>query len=183
MTRLCILIVVSFLSMCTPLPVAAQSSPAVLLVSPKSGLKSLAEFAAWAKDGNRSNRKPLSYSSSGQATQRFGEVLARKLGIKTVHVSYRPASQGILDLIAGDIDFSVVDADAAVGLIQVGLVTALAVAAKQRIPDFPDVPTFAEEGYPELAGVFPGGNPASQTTVTVIMSHRPLLSDRPLHST
>ena len=176
MTQLCILIVVSFLGICTPLPAAAQSSPMVLLVSPKSGLKSLAEFTAWAKENNKSNRKPLSFSSSGAASQRLGEALAQKLGIKAAHVSYRPASQGILDLIAGDIDFSVVDADAAVGLIQVGLVTALAVAAKQRIPDFPDVPTFAEEGYPELAGVFPGSNPGSQTTVTVIMFYGPLHS-------
>ena len=155
------------------MPAAAQSSPVVLLVDPKSGLKSVAEFAAWAKEINKSSNKPLSYSSSSPASQRLGEALARKLEIKIVHVPYRPASQGILDLIGGHIDFSVVDIGAAVGLIQVGLVTALAVASKQRLPDFPDVPTFAEAGYPELAGVFPPGNPASQTTVTMIMCHRP----------
>jgi tripartite-type tricarboxylate transporter receptor subunit TctC len=44
-----------------------------------------------------------------------------------------------------------------------GLLTALAVAGKQRFPGFPDVPTFAEAGYPELAGVFPGGNPTGKT--------------------
>jgi tripartite-type tricarboxylate transporter receptor subunit TctC len=176
MIRLCIFLIAAVLGTATPLPAAAQSSPVVLLVSPKSSLTSVAEFAAWAKESNKDSKKPLSYSSSGAASQRFGEALAQKLGIKAVHVSYRPASQGILDLIAGEIDFSVVDVDAAVGLIQIGLVTALAVAAKQRIPDFPDVPTFAEEGYPELANVFPGGNPASQTTVTVIMSHGPLHS-------
>ena len=150
-------------------PAAAQSSgPMVLLVSPKSDLKSVADFVAWAKRSN----KPLAYSSSGPAAQRFGEALAQKLGIKTVHVPYRAASQGILDLIGGHIDFSVVDVGAAIGLIQGGLVTALAVAAKQRIPDFPDVPTFAEAGYPELAGVLPGGNPARKTTATMIMSSR-----------
>jgi len=141
-----------------PAPAAAQSSePIVLLVNPKSGVKSVAEFAAWAKR----MKKPLAYSSSGPASQRLGEALAQKLGIKTVHIPYRAAQQGILDLLGRHIDFSVVDVGAAVGQIQGGLVTA--VAANQRVPGFPDVPTFAEAGYPELAGVFPGGNPMGKT--------------------
>ena len=171
MIRLCILIV-AVLSVWMSAPAAAQSSPVVLLVAPTSDLKSVADFVAWAKR----SLKPLAYSSSGPPAQRFGEALAQKLGIKTVHVPYRVASQGILDLIGGHIDFSVVDVGAAVGLIDVGLVTALAVAAKQRIPGLPDVPTFAEAGYPELAGVLPGGNPASRTTVMMIMSPRPVHS-------
>jgi tripartite-type tricarboxylate transporter receptor subunit TctC len=171
MIRLCILIV-AVLSVWMTAPAATQSSPLVLLVGPRSDLKSIADFVVWAKRSN----KPLTYSTSGPPAQRFGEALAQKFGIKTVHVPYRAASQGILDLIGGQIDFSVVDVGAAVGLIQVGLVTALAVAAKQRIPDLPDVPTFAEAGYPELAGVLPGGNPASKTTVTMIVSSRPVHS-------
>ena len=95
---------------------------------------------------------------SGSATR-----LRKKLEIKTVHIPYRAAQQGILDLLGRHIDFSVVDVGAAVGQIQGGLVLALAVTGKQRDPDFPDVPTFAEAGYPELAGVFPGGNPTSKT--------------------
>ena len=80
-----------------------------------------------------------------------------------MHIPYRAAQQGILDLMGGHIDFSVVDPGAAVGQIQGGLVRALAVTGKQRAPGFPDVPTFAEAGYPELAGVFPGGNPTAKT--------------------
>jgi tripartite-type tricarboxylate transporter receptor subunit TctC len=159
MIRLCILIV-AVLSLGVPAPVAAQSSePIVLLVNPKSGVKSVADFVAWAKR----SKKPLAYSSSGPASQRLGEALAKKFEIKTVHIPYRAAQQGILDLLGRHIDFSVVDVGAAVGQIQGGLVLALAVTGKQRDPDFPDVPTFAEAGYPELAGVFPGGNPTSKT--------------------
>jgi tripartite-type tricarboxylate transporter receptor subunit TctC len=165
MTRLCILIV-AILSLGAPVPAMAQSSePIVLLVNPKSGVKSVAEFAAWAKR----TKKPLAYSSSGPASQRVGEALAQKLEFKTVHIPYRAAQQGILDLIGGHIDFAVVDVGAATGQIQGGLVLALAVAAKQRTPGFPDVPTFAEAGYPDLAAVFP----ASTTTVSMIMSPRP----------
>ena len=158
MIRACILIA-ALLGICTPVPAAAQSSTVMLLVSPKSGLKSMADFVAFAKR----SKKPLAYSSSGPSAQRFGEGLAQKLEIKTVHVPYRAAVQGILDLIGGHIDFSVVDPGAAVGQIQGGLVRALAVSGKQRTPGFPDVPTFAEAGYPELAGVFPGGIPTAKT--------------------
>jgi tripartite-type tricarboxylate transporter receptor subunit TctC len=164
MTRFCILIV-AVLSVCISAPASAQSDSLVLLVNAKSGVKSVADFVAWAQR----SKKPLAYSSSGPASQRLGESLAQKLGIKPVHVPYRAALQGILDLIGGHIDFSVVDVGAAIGQIQGGLVTALAVAAKQRIPGFPDVPTFAEAGYPELAGVLPGVNPASKTTGPVVV--------------
>lgn len=159
MIRLSILIA-AVLVLVAPVPAMAQSSePIVLLVNPKGGVKSVAEFAAFAKR----SKKPLAYSSSGPASQRLGEALAQKLEFKTVHIPYRAAQQGILDLIGGHIDFSIVDVGAATGQIQGGLVLALAVAAKQRIPGFPDVPTFAEAGYPELARVFPGGNPTGKT--------------------
>lgn len=150
MIRVCILVIAA-LGFCAPVPAAAQSSqPVMLLVSPKSGLKSVADFVAWTKR----SKKPLAYSSSGSSAQRVGEALAQKLGFQFVHIPYRVAQQGILDLIAGHIDFAVVDPGAAVGQIQGGLVTALAVTGKRREPGFPDVPTFAEAGYPDLAALF-----------------------------
>ena len=73
MIRICILIA-AVLGICAPVPAAAQSSdPVMLLVNPKSGLKSVADFVAWAKK----SKKPLAYSSSGPPAQRFGEALAR----------------------------------------------------------------------------------------------------------
>jgi tripartite-type tricarboxylate transporter receptor subunit TctC len=145
MIRLCILLI-AVLSIAMPAPASAQADTIVLLVNPRSGVKSVADFVAWVKR----SKKPLAYSSSDPASQRIGDGLAQKLGIKAVHVPYRAASQGILDLIGGHIDFSVVDVGAAVGQIQGGLVTAIAVAGKQRFPGLPDVPTFAEAGFPEL---------------------------------
>ncbi|MBX9773331.1 MAG: hypothetical protein K2Y71_02870 [Xanthobacteraceae bacterium] len=150
----------AILGIAAPAPAAAQSpSPVMLLVNPKSGLKSVGEFVAWAKN----SKKPLAYASSGPPAQRFGEALAQKIGIQSVHVPYRAAVQGILDLMGGHIDFAVMDPGAAVGQIQGGLVRALAVSGKQRAAGFPDVPTFAEAGYPELAGAFPGGKVTGKT--------------------
>jgi tripartite-type tricarboxylate transporter receptor subunit TctC len=165
MTRLCILIV-AILTIWVSAPASARAESVMLVVNPKSGVKSVADFVAWTKR----SKKPLAYSSSDPSSQRFGEALAKKLGFQSVHVPYRAAVQGILDLIGGHIDYSVVDPGAAVGQIQGGLVTALAVTGKQRNPGFPDVPTFTEAGYPELAAVFPGNNPASKTAQQMIMS-------------
>jgi tripartite-type tricarboxylate transporter receptor subunit TctC len=156
MIRLCVLIA-AFLAIAAPAPASAQS--VMLLVSPKSGVKSVPDFVAWTKK----SKKPLAYASSGASAQRFGEALAKQLGFQSVHVPYRAAVQGILDLIGGHIDFAVMDPGAAVGQIQGGLVLALAVSGNQRAPGFPDVPTFAEAGYPELAGVFPGGKLTAKT--------------------
>jgi len=150
-------LIAAVLTVAVPMPAAAQSSPIVLLVNPKSGVKTVADFVAWAKR----SKKPLAYSSSGSASQRLGEALSQKLELKTVHVPYRAASEGIVDLLGGHIDFSVVDVGAAVGQIQGGLVTALAVSGKQRFPGLPDVPTFAEAGYPELVALPATGRVAS----------------------
>lgn len=134
-----------------PASAAAQpSGPVVLLVNPKSGVKTLAEFVAW---GRRSGR-PLTYASSGLNSDghRLAATFERKLGIEVVHVPYRTAAQGLLDLLGGHIDFAAVNAIAAVGQIRGGLLTAVAVAAKARMPEFPEVPTFAESGYADFAG-------------------------------
>jgi tripartite-type tricarboxylate transporter receptor subunit TctC len=146
MIRFCILVAAA-LVVVAPAPAAAQlPEVGVLLVNPRSNLKSLADFVAWAK----SSKKPLAYSSSESDLQRIAQTLVKNLGIKAVHVPYRVPTQGILDLIGGHIDFSLVDADDALGQIQGGLVIPLAVARKQRFPRLPDVPTFAEAGYLEL---------------------------------
>jgi tripartite-type tricarboxylate transporter receptor subunit TctC len=146
MIRLCILFAAAVIAI-APAPAAAQMPEiGVLLVNPRSNIKSLADFVAW----TRRSKKPLAYSSSESELQRIAQTLVKNLGIKAVLVPYPVPTQGILDLIGGHIDFSLVDADDALGQIQGGLVTPLAVAHKRRFSRLPDVPTFAEAGYPEL---------------------------------
>jgi len=143
-------------------PTAAQTyqGPTALLVNPKSNIKSLPDFVAWGvKSAN-----PLTFSSEGanSAGHAFGEKLAAKLGIKVVHVPYRGSPLAIVDLIAGAIDFAALPVYSAAGQIRGGLVTPLALAAKQRLPDFPDLPTFAELGYPEFVNAAPVGRAIQQ---------------------
>jgi tripartite-type tricarboxylate transporter receptor subunit TctC len=123
-------------------------SPIVLSVNAKSGMKTLADFVAFGKKSG----KPLTYSSSGVGSSGhlFGETFANKVGIKVEHVPYKGASQGLLDLVGGHIVWSAQTVTSSAGQIRGGTLRGLGVTAKQRMADYPDVPTFAELGHPEF---------------------------------
>jgi tripartite-type tricarboxylate transporter receptor subunit TctC len=123
-------------------------SPIVLSVNPAGGIKTLAQFIATAKKGG----KPLPYSSSGVGSmgQLFAESFAQEAGIAIEHVPYKGASQGLLDLVGGHIAFASQTLTSTFGQIQAGTLTAVAQTADRRLPDFPDLPTFKEQGFPDL---------------------------------
>jgi tripartite-type tricarboxylate transporter receptor subunit TctC len=123
-------------------------SPIVLSVNSKSPIKTLAEFVAYGKKSD----KPLTYSSSGVGSSGhlFGETLARKVGIKVEHVPYKGASKGLLDLVGGHIVWSAQTVTSSAAQIRAGTLRGIAVTAKQRMPDYPDMPTFTELGHSEF---------------------------------
>ena len=123
-------------------------SPIVLSVNPAGGIKTLAQFIASAKKGG----KPLPYSSSGVGSmgQLFAESFAQEAGIAIEHVPYKGASQGLLDLVGGHIAFASQTLTSTFGQIQAGTLTAVAQTADRRLPDFADLPTFKEQGFPDL---------------------------------
>jgi tripartite-type tricarboxylate transporter receptor subunit TctC len=124
-------------------------SPIVLSVNAKSPIKTLNEFIAFGKK----SAKPLTYSSSGVGSSGhlFGETLARKVGIKVEHVPYKGASQGLLDLVGGHIVWSAQTVTSSAGQIRAGTLRGIAVTAKQRMQDYPDMPTFTELGHSEFS--------------------------------
>ena len=123
-------------------------SPIVFLVSPSSGIKTFADFMARA----RKSAKPLTFSSSGLGgnghlmTEFFGQTA----NIKVEHVPYKGASQGLMDLIGGHIDFSAQTVSSAASYTRGGTLIALASTAEERLAEYPDLPTLKELGYPEL---------------------------------
>ena len=92
----------------------------------------------------------LSYGSYGPGSggHFVGELFNMAAGIDTVHVPYRGEPPALQDLIGGQIDAAVVS----VGGVNryPGKIKPLAVASATRFPSYPDVPTFAELGYPEV---------------------------------
>jgi tripartite-type tricarboxylate transporter receptor subunit TctC len=122
--------------------------PAVLAVNPSMEAKDLREFVALAK------AKPgaLSYGSPGNGTQGqlVAELFKQRAGIQMVHVPYKGAAGAVTDLMAGHIQVVSTTLTTAATQIRAGRARGLAVSAPRRLPDFPDIPTYAEMGYPDL---------------------------------
>jgi tripartite-type tricarboxylate transporter receptor subunit TctC len=123
-------------------------SPIVFLVNPAGSIKTFADFIAHA----RKTDKPLTYSSSGLGGNGhlMTEFFGQRANIKVEHVPYKGASQGLVDLIGGHIAFSAQTVSSAASYMRSGTLIALANTAEERLPDYADLPTLKELGYPEL---------------------------------
>ena len=131
------------------IPVSTLCSyPFALAVAPGLPIRSLAEFLAWA----RANPKDASYGSPGTGTvQSFiGAMLSRKAGVPMTHVPYKGGAQSITDVMAGTLASSLSVAQLFTAHHKAGKLRVLAVSGAARLSSLPEVPTFAELGYPEL---------------------------------
>jgi len=123
------------------------TSPSLLAVSNKVGFKTVKELveAAQARPGQ------LSYASGGVgspphlATELFGSMA----GINLLHVPYKGGGESVPALMAGEIDVHFFAIATAMPYLKTGRFRTLAIAADQRWPDLPNVPTFGESGYPQ----------------------------------
>jgi len=122
--------------------------PAVLAVNPSMEAKDLREFVALAKAKPRA----FSYGSPGNGTQGqlVAELFKQRAGIQMVHVPYKGAAGAVTDLMAGHIQVVSTTLTTAATQIRAGRARGLAVSAPRRLPDFPEIPTYAEMGYPDL---------------------------------
>jgi tripartite-type tricarboxylate transporter receptor subunit TctC len=128
------------------------TSAHVLLASKNSGINSLSDLLQKAKTATEA----VSYGSAGAggSTHLPLAFFEKDAGIKLLHVPYKGAAPAFVDLLAGRIDLSTPGYSAALNEpIQSGKVTALAVTSDKRLPFLPNVPTWAELGYPNM--VFP----------------------------
>jgi tripartite-type tricarboxylate transporter receptor subunit TctC len=129
--------------------VAYFGGPPIVFIVPKGlGVKTLAEFVTYA----RSRKEPLTFASPGTGTSGHlvAEYFAQKAGIKIEHIPYRGAAPGVMDVMAGQLTFGSMTWTTASGQISAGTVVPLATSAPERLADFPTIPTFKEEGYPDL---------------------------------
>ncbi len=122
--------------------------PAVLVVNPSVPANNLEEFVVLLKK----YPKKFSYGSPGNGThgQLVAELFKQLAHVELQHVPYKGAAGAITDLIAGHIPAASTTLSTAAGQIHAGRARALAISTAMRLPDYPNVPTFAEAGYREL---------------------------------
>jgi tripartite-type tricarboxylate transporter receptor subunit TctC len=127
------------------LPVA----PNILVTQAKSGMGSVADVIARAK----ANPGKLNYASPGNGTtpQLAMELLKLKGGIDVTNIAYGGGGPATLALLTGTVDLLLTALPGAQEQVKTGTMKGLAITTAQRWPDLPDVPTFAESGFPDVA--------------------------------
>ena len=150
-------------------PIAAVAvMPVWFVVKADSPIKSLSDIVAAAK----ANPGKLNYASSGVGTELHiaAEAVARSASIRMVHVPFRGGGEVIAALLGKQIDFAALSTASIAGPLKQGSLRAIAVSSPKRMPDFPDVPTFAELGHggatmmPWWGMMAPAGTPQAAVT-------------------
>lgn len=137
----------------------------VLIVRSDLQVKTLKEFVALMKrEGDKRN---YGSAGAGGTTHLAMESLKHEAGFKMNHVPYKGIAPAMQDLLGGNIDALIAGASAAIAQMPSGKVRMLAIAGKQRAKALPDLPTYAEQGYPNVVSnlylgiAAPAGTPAA----------------------
>lgn len=122
------------------------TTPSVLGVPPSLGVSSVAELLALAKT------RPVTFASAGNGTTGHlsQALLNLRTGLRTEHVPYRNAGQGVTDLIAGRVDAMFYHPLGLKPHLEAGTLRALAVTSAQRVDILPAAPTMQESGVPDF---------------------------------
>jgi len=140
-----------------------MSVPSVFVVHPSVPAKTMQEFIALAR------KEPGKYTFASPGTASLGHANIENFmdlaGIKLLHIPYKGAGLAKTDALAGQVNSMTDNLPSTLPSIQAGQLRALAVLANQRSSVLPDVPTYAELGYPEMGDggwfglVAPAGTP------------------------
>jgi tripartite-type tricarboxylate transporter receptor subunit TctC len=125
-----------------------MGTPKVLVVNAQRPWTSVAEVAAAARAAP--GRLTSGSAGNGSSLHLGLALFNAQQGTDIQHVPYRGAAQALTDLVAGTLDMMFDNVPHALGQIRGGRVRALAVATERRLPQLPEVPTFAEAGVADF---------------------------------
>jgi tripartite-type tricarboxylate transporter receptor subunit TctC len=159
--------------------------PNVMVVPPSLGVRTLQELI----DLARKQPDRLNFGSNGNGTSQHlgGELFKMRNDVRIVHVPYRNIGSMVTDLIAGQVQVAFDNLPNMIGHIKAGKLVGLGVTTRERWPDLPDVPTYAEMGISDFdiaswIGIFaPAGLPEDvasrlETAVGKVMASREVLA-------
>jgi len=129
-----------------PLSQLATGGP-MLIARASAPFSNVREFVAYAKA-----HRGISYGTWGNGSNAhlFGELLARQAGIDLIHVPYKAEAAAHNDLFGEALGVAWANPATARGLAQAGRIKVLGITGRRRVRSMPEVPTFAEQGFPEL---------------------------------
>ncbi|WP_164934432.1 tripartite tricarboxylate transporter substrate binding protein [Bradyrhizobium zhanjiangense] len=139
------------------------NGPLSLTVNAKMPVTDMKSFVGYAKGRD----KPMFYATlgPGSVTHLFGIMMGKSMGFAVTDVAYRNNPASVMELLSGECDLNFATPAAVIEHVKAGKLRLLAVSSDQRMPNLPDIPTFAESGYPELSASFwtalhaPAGTP------------------------
>jgi tripartite-type tricarboxylate transporter receptor subunit TctC len=120
--------------------------PLILVVGatlPVNSVKELIEYA-------RANPAAINYSASAAPFQLAAELFNQKTGTKFAYIPYKSSGESVNAVMSGQVTITITDPPPVIGPIKGGRVRALAVTASKRDPAWPEVPTLAEAGGPDV---------------------------------
>jgi tripartite-type tricarboxylate transporter receptor subunit TctC len=129
-----------------PVATVATTSWVLVIVSAVPA-KSLAEFIAYAK----ANPGKMNIGfGQGTGPQLVGELFKKVTGTNIADIPYKGGAQVLTDMLGGQIQVNFNTIGSTLPLIREGKLRALAVTGATRSPDFPELPTMVEAGFPDL---------------------------------
>ncbi len=126
-------------------------NPLLFVVNSKVPAKTLGEFVVLAK----ASPGKFNYATPGAASQAHlvTELFDQRAGIKMQHIPYRGGAPAIQSTVAGETQFAVISPLASLPHIEAGTLRPIAAGSLARDPQFPDLPTVAEQGFPDFEAI------------------------------
>lgn len=118
----------------------------LLASRPSLPVATLAELVAYGK----ANPGKLNYGSAGvgSTVHVMTEMFRREAGFEATHIPFRGSAPGVQAMLSGDVDFMI--ETVVIQHVQQGRLRGLAAVGERRLPQFPDIPTLAEQGFPNV---------------------------------
>ena len=128
-----------------PISMIAQF-PLIVTVSASSPIRSVKELIEYAK----ANPAKANYASSAGIFQIASEMFKQRTGTVIEMIPYKGSGESIQAVIAGQVLMTIIDPPPTAGPLKAGTVRGLAVTSARRHPSWPDMPTMAEAGVPDM---------------------------------
>ena len=127
------------------------TSPNVLVVDPKLGANTLADFVRITKE--KSGRLNYGSVGNGSASHLAMELFKARAGLDIVHVPYQGFPQVVNAILAGQVQAGFMVPGIAMGQVRAGKLKALGVTTLGRSGSLPELPSFVEQGYADFEAI------------------------------